>query len=171
MFVVVAHGVGLDVGAVVEPEHIVARIPGYDVQTTSGRIFATNFRLKDIQDQKYDSEAMNKFDPDHPYHEVGDFGILLELYQTIANRARDNKQPDQATIGALKEVFFDPTMPCAGHDVKVFLNDWFNAATTRNDVTTAAAIAQLYRQMAREPDAANEMDTCVVNLKKQLAKH
>ena len=63
MFVVVAHGVGLDVGAVVEPEHIVARVPGYDVQTTSGRIFATNFRLKDIQDQKYNSEADEQVRP------------------------------------------------------------------------------------------------------------
>jgi hypothetical protein len=171
MFVAVAHGVGLEAGAVVEPSHIVARIPGYDVQTTSGRIFATNFRLKDIQDQKYTSEEMNKFDPDHPYHEVGDYGILMEIYQNIANQARDNKQGDQAAIGALKEVFLDPTMPCAGHDLKVFLNDWFNASTTRKDITTAAAIAKLYRQMSRDPAAANEMDQCVVNLKQQLAKH
>jgi hypothetical protein len=173
MFVVAARGVGLDVGAVVEPAHIVARVPGYDVQTTSGRIYrSTPFRLREIQDDvENDKELLGKFDPDHPYHEVRDFGILLEIYQNIANHAHDNKQFDQATIGALKEVFFDPTMPCAGHDLKVFLNDWFNAASTSNDVTTAAAIAQFYRQMARDPDAANEMDQCVVNLKKQLAKH
>ena len=62
-------------------------------------------------------------------------------------------------------------MPCAGHDVKVFMNDWFNASTTRKDATTATAIAKLYREMARDPAVANEMDQCVVALKKQLAKH
>ena len=171
MFVVVAHGVGLDAGAVVEPSHIVARVPTYDVQTTSGRIYQSIFRLSDIHDQKYNSEQMNLFDPAHPYHEVADFGILLEIYQNFANHASDNKQSDVAAIGVLKEVFLDPTMPCAGHDLKLFLNDWFNAASTSNDVTTAVAIAQLYRQMARDPEAANEMDQCVVYLKRQRASH
>jgi hypothetical protein len=170
MFVVIAHGIGLDVGAYVEPSHIVARVPNYDVQTTSGQIYPSTQRLKVIQDEKYNSEQMNKFDPDHPYHEVGDNGILLEIYQNIANNAHDNKQADQAAIGALKEVFLDPANPCAGHDVKVYLLEWFNAATTRKDVTTAAAITKLYREMSRDPAAANDMDKCVVNLKKQLAK-
>lgn len=171
-FVIFAHGAGLEVAAFVEPSHIVARVPGYDVQTTSGRIYPSEQRLKTIQDEKYTSEQMNKFDPDHPYHEVGDNGILLEIYQTIAGNARDKKQPDQAAIGALKEVFLDPTMPCAGHDVKVFMSDWFNnAGTTRKDVATAEAIAKLYRDMARDPAVADEMDQCVVALKKQLAKH
>jgi hypothetical protein len=173
MFVIVAHGVGLDAGAVVQPGHIVARVPGYDVQTTSGRIYRSiPFRLQEIQDAvKKDAGLMTKFDPNHPYHEVGDSGILLEIYQNIANHARDNKKYDQAAIGALKEVFFDPTVPAAGQDLKVFLNDWFNASTTGRDATTAAAIAQLYRKMARDPELADDMDKCVVNLKRQLAKH
>jgi hypothetical protein len=173
MFVLVAHGVGLDVGAVVEPGHIVARVPGYDVQTTSGRVYRSNpFRLQEIQDAvKKDKELLGKFDPDHPHHEVSDFGILFEIYQNIANNARDTKQFDQAAVSALKEVFFDPAMPCAGQDLKVYLNNWFNASTTSRDATTAAAIAQLYRKMARDPELADDMDKCVVNLNRQLAKH
>ncbi|HZZ74225.1 MAG TPA: transglutaminase family protein [Pirellulales bacterium] len=172
MFVLVAHGVGLDVGAVVVPGHIVARVPGYDVQTTSGRIYrSTPFRLQDIQAAvSKDKGLLAKFDPNHPYHEVGDSGILFEIYQNIANDARDAKHFDQAAVGALKEVIFDPTMPSAGHDVKVYLNDWFNASTTGRDAATAAAIAQLYRKMARDPGLADDMDKCVVNLKRQLSK-
>ena len=112
---------------------------------------------------------MGKF-TDHPYHEVSDFGILFEIYQNIANNAGDAKQFDQAAVSALKEVFFDPTMPGAGQDVKVYLNNWFNASTTSRDATTAAAIAQLYRKMARDPELADDMDKCVANLKRQLNK-
>jgi hypothetical protein len=173
MFVIVAHGVGLDVGAVVQPGHILARVPGYDVQTTGLGIYPSiPFRLREIQDAvKKDAGLMTKFDPNHPYHEVGDAGILMEIYQNIANHAHDKKKYDQAAIGALKEACFDPTAPGAGQDLKVFLNDWFNASTTGRDATTAAAIAQLYRKMARDPELADDMDKCVVNLKRQLAKH
>ena len=172
MFVLVARGAGLDVGAVVEPGHIVARVPGYDVQTTSGRIYRSNpFRVEDIQDAvKKDKGLLGKFDPHHPYHEVSDRGILFEIYQNIANNAGDAKHFDRAAVSALKEVVFDPTTPGSGQDVKVFLNNWFNASTTSRDATTAAAIARLYRKMARDPELADDMDKCVVNLTRQLNK-
>jgi hypothetical protein len=170
MFNIVAHGIGIEVGAVVQPGHIFARIPGYDVQTTSGRIYSSDLRLKNIHDTMVKFNVpMENFDSDHPYHEVGDFGILLEIYQNIATHARDNKQFDLAAVDALKQVCLDPTMPAAGSDVKAYLNKWFNASTTNHDLVTAMAIARLYRQISRDPSLANKMDQCVVNAVRQLA--
>src|SRR5262249_50271238 len=126
---------------------------------------------KEIQDEHYDSEAMNKFDPDHPYHEVSDFGILLELYQSVANHAHDNKQFDKAAIGGPQEDFFQPPLPRPGHARHVFLHDLFHAASTQNDLATATAIAKLFREMSRDPKVPDDMDKCVVVLKKKLAKH
>ena len=48
LFIIVGHRLNMEVAAVQRPGHIFARIPGYDVETTSGALYPSNIRAERI---------------------------------------------------------------------------------------------------------------------------
>jgi hypothetical protein len=168
MFNIVARRLGIKVGAVIQPGHIFSRVPGYDVQTTTGEIYSSDKRPEAVRvTMERNKLPIQGFDPDHPYHEVGEMGVVLCMYQNIMSV--EAKGRDEAVIAALKQVCLDSTEPTAGKDLENKFKEWFNHSTTTHDLATARAIAVLYRQIARDPSMANKMDECVANATRQLA--
>jgi hypothetical protein len=170
MFNIVAHRLGIDVGAVVQSGHVFSRVPGYDVQTTSAEVYSSDKRLEAVRkNMERFKTPLQGFDPDHPYHEVGDYGVVLCMYQNIMSIDTEAKKCDEAVIAALKQACLDPTEPTAGKDLETRFKEWFNNSTTTHDLATARAIATLYRQIARDPSMADKMDGCVANAVRQFA--
>ena len=103
MFNIVARRLGIKVGAVIQPCHVFSRVPGYDIQTTTGEIYSSDNRSKAVHTL---IERLNLpiqgFDPDHPYHEVRGFGVVLCMYQNIMSIATEAKECNEAVMAALK---------------------------------------------------------------------
>ena len=80
LFNIVCRRLGVEVGAVSQPGHVFSRIPGFDVQTTSGSIYSSDDRvthvLKMMKDNNHDFGCFNH---DLPFHEMSDFGLLCHL--------------------------------------------------------------------------------------------
>ena len=49
LFNIVCRRLGIEVGAVSQPGHVFSRIPGYDVQTTSGSIYSSDHRVEHVR--------------------------------------------------------------------------------------------------------------------------
>jgi hypothetical protein len=168
MFTVVAHRLVVEVGAVLQPGHVCCRVPGYDVETTDKNpdnyVYSVDHRIEKIHSsmERHNSE-FGDFPADRPYHEAGDFGLLMSIYQNTAANERAEKKYDQATIDTLKEVALDPAMPATGIDAEQNFKIWFNISIGNHDLATARAIEQLYRQIARDPSMADKMATALAS--------
>jgi hypothetical protein len=170
LFSIIAHRLDLPVATVTQPGHVFSRVPGYDVQTTSGNLHKSENRVKEVRDMMEENKLnLDGFDPDRPYHETGDFGILASIYENTAIGEKADKRYVQSTIDGLKSACLDPTQPDSGHALETRFQKWFNAATTGHDLVTARGIANLYRQISRDPSIADKMARTVANANSQLA--
>jgi hypothetical protein len=170
MFAIIAHRLDIPVGIVTQPGHVFARIPGYDVQTTSGRLVKADGRVKEVRDMMEEHKLnLNGFDSDRPYHETGDFGVLASIYGNTAIDEGVDKDFIQSTVNFLKAACLDPTQPNSGHAIELRFQKWFNIATANHDLVTARSIVNLCRQISRDPSTADKMAKRLVSTNGQLA--
>jgi hypothetical protein len=171
MFTIMAHRIGLEVGAVTMPHHVFSRIPGFDVEPTAGRVFPADIRVDRIYKhfKTFNEELGTSYAADHPYHETGDFGVLAEMYCDWAGTQRNAKQFGAETIDYLKASCLDPVEPAGGNNLISAFHNWFKLAISNHDVAQAASIANLYRSMLRDPSDADWMSKTLAAEQRQLA--
>jgi len=170
MFTIVAHRLDIPVANVIQPGHIFSRIPGYDVQTTDGEVYSSDRRVEEVRKMiEEHHHDLGGYDADRPYHETNDLGLLAAIYGNSSIDEKGDKEYDQATIDALKHDCLETTEPGSGTRLEASFKGWFNTTSNNHDVMTARTIANLYRQIARDPSTANKMDQCISNLARQLA--
>ena len=171
MFTIMAHRIGLEVGAVTMPHHVFSRIPGFDVEPTSGGVFLADIRVDRIYKhfKAHNEELGASYAADRPYHETGDFGVLAEMYCDFAGTQRDAQQYGPQTIDYLKAACLDPVEPAGGNNVKSAMHKWFRLCISKHQIAEAATIANLYRQILRNPSEADWMFKTLATAQRQLA--
>ena len=159
LFMVVGHRLGMEVAAVQRPGHIFARIPGYDVETTSGNVYPSEIRVERIAKalEKEHEDFGNAYSADRPYHETGDFGALTSMYYDTGCDQDSAKDYSGAVVSYLKAACLDSTNPNLGLHLNNAFKKWFSSCLKSHQLAEAAAVANLYRQIARDPAPANQM--------------
>ncbi|HEY4232791.1 MAG TPA: hypothetical protein VGM76_05180 [Lacipirellulaceae bacterium] len=158
LFNIVGRRLGIEVGAVSQPGHVFSRIPGYDVQTTSGNIYSSDQRVEHVRKSMEDNHhKLAGYNADRPYHEMSDFGLLGATYGNVAIGEVAEKDNVQGMVDTLKRSSLDPTDPNAGLGVSRLFLTMFNNSLKAHDINTAAALANLYRQIARDPSQGDKM--------------
>src|SRR5262249_21489664 len=151
------HRLGITVAAVLQPGHVFSRIPGYDLQPTCGSVYSSDQRLEHVRKMMDAAHLSNGgFDADRPYHETGDFGLLSATYGNLTTKEKADNDLAQATVDSLKKACLDPADPPSGTKVTSCFNAWLDGAIKANDVATAGAIADLYRQIGRDSSLADK---------------
>jgi transglutaminase-like putative cysteine protease len=170
LFNIVCRRLGIEVGAVSQPGHIFSRIPGYDVQTTSGSVYSSDQRVEHVRKMMEEfHHQLGGYNADRPYHETSDFGLLGATYGNVASDEAADNDNVQGLVDILKKSSLDPTDPNAGLTVSRRFLALFNSSLKAHDINTAAAIANLYRQIARDPSAAEKMAQRLANAGAHLA--
>lgn len=170
LFNIVCRRLGIEVGAVSQPGHIFSRIPGYDVQPTSGSIYSSDQRVEHVRKMMEEfHHPLGGYNADLPFHETGDFGLLAAVYGNITSEEVADHDLVQAMVFSLKKTSLDPADPSGGTLVSRRLLDWFNSSIKTHDLQTASAIANLYRQIARDPSVADKMIARVATVSRQVA--
>jgi hypothetical protein len=170
LFNIVAHRLGIEVAAVVQPGHVFSRIPGYDLQPTSGSIYSSDERVAHVRKMMDEfHHELGGFDADRPYHETGDFGLLSCIYSHVTTAEKADHDSAQAAVDSLKKACLDPTDPTSGNKVTSCFSAWFSDSVKAHDVATARAIADLYRQISRDPSLADKMAKNIAAMSHQLA--
>jgi hypothetical protein len=170
LFNIVARRLGIEVGAVLQPGHVFSRIPGYDVQTTSGSIYSSDERVEHVRKMMDEfHHPVGGFDADRPYHETGDFGLLSAIYGNLTTEERADHDLAQAAVDSLKKSCLDSTDPTSGSKVNSCFTAWFNSSLKAGDIATASTIANLYGQIARDPALAGKMAKNLANASRQFA--
>jgi hypothetical protein len=171
LFEIIGHRLGMTVATITQPGHVFSRIPGFDVEPTSGRVYPADIRttriLKGLEIHK--EEVGTCYDADHPYHETGDFGVLGTIYNDRAGRQRDAKDFGQETIEYLKQACLDSTEPVSGFNVTGAMENWFKTCLSNHQAAQAAAIANLYRSTVRDTSTADWMFKKLAASQGQLA--
>jgi hypothetical protein len=159
LFLITAHAVGIEAGAVQQPHHIFTRVPGFDVEPTSGGVYSADIRhdriLKDLVKDKL--EVGDSYTQDRIYHETGDFGALNSIYYDTGCNQEEAKEYGAAVISNLKAACLDATDPNLGLHLDRDFSKWFKSALDNHNLPQAASIANLYRQISRDPQASNTM--------------
>lgn len=75
----------------------------------------------------------------------------------------------QATVDSLKKACLDPNDPPSGAKVTSCFTAWLDGSIKAHDVATAAAIANLYRQISRDSSLADKMAKEVAAASRQVA--
>ena len=171
LFMVVGHRLGMEVAAVQRPGHIFARIPGYDVETTSGSIYPSDIRAERITKalEKNDEDFGAAYSPDRPFHETGDFGALTSMYYDTGVDQDGAKDYSGAVVSYLKAACLDSTNPNLGLHLNNTFKKWFSVCVKNHQIAQAAAVANLYRQIARDPAPANQMLAQLAGTQRQFA--
>jgi hypothetical protein len=171
LFMVVGHRLGMEVAAVQRPGHIFARIPGYDVETTSGNLYPSDIRAERITKtlEKEHEEFGEAYSADRPYHETGDFGALTSMYYDTGCDQDGAKDYSGAVVSYLKAACLDSTNPNLGLHLNNSFKKWFNICLQNHQIGQAAAVANLYRQIARDPAPANQMLAQLAGTQRQVA--
>jgi hypothetical protein len=171
LFTIMAHRVGLEVGVVTMPHHVFCRVPGFDVEPTAGNVYPADIRTDRIYKhfKAHNEELGKSYAADRPYHETGDFGVLADMYCDFAGTARDAEQYGPQTINYLKASCLDPVEPSGGINVKGAMNKWFKACISKHQIAEATAIANLYRQIVRNPSEADSMFKTLGGMQSQIA--
>jgi hypothetical protein len=171
MFTIMAHRIGLEVGTITMPHHVFSRIPGFDVEPTSGGVFPADIRVDRIYKhfKAHNEEVGTSYAADRPYHETGDFGVLAEMYCDFAGTQRDAQQYGPEAINYLKAACLDPVEPAGGNNVRSAMNKWFKLCISKHQIAEAATIANLYRQILRNPSEADGMFKTLATAQRQLA--
>jgi hypothetical protein len=159
LFMIVGHRLNMEVAAVQRPGHIFARIPGFDVETTSGGVYPSENRVERITKQlaKENEDFGDAYTADRPYHETGDFGALTSMYYDTGVDDAKAKNYGNAVVNYLKAACLDATNPNLGIRLDHAFSNWFNACLKNHQVSQAASVAQLYSQISSNPLAANSM--------------
>jgi hypothetical protein len=159
LFIIVGHRLNMEVAAVQRPGHIFARIPGYDVETTSGALYPSNIRAERILKglAKNNEDLGATYTIDRPFHETGDFGSLTSMYYDTACDQDNAKDYGNAVVSYLKAACLDNTNPNLGYHLDHSFSNWFKACMKNHQVGQAAAVARLYSQISSNPLAANNM--------------
>ena len=171
MFTIMAHRIGLEVATVTMPHHVFSRIPGFDVEPTAGRVYPADIRVERIYKHfKAHNEGLgNSYAADRPYHETGDFGVLAEMYCDWAGTQRDANQYGPEVINYLKAACLDPLEPAGGNNVTSAFQKWFKTCVSNHDVAQASSIANLYRQILRDPSKSDWMLKTLAPAQRKLA--
>jgi hypothetical protein len=169
-FTIVAHRLDIPVVNVIQPGHFFSRVPGYDGQTIDGEMYSYDRRAEEIRKLiEEDHHDLGGYTADRRYHETNDFGPLTTIDGKSCVDERGDKDYDQAVIDALKYDCLETTESGSGNKLESSFKSWFNTATANHGVMTVRAIANLYRQITRDPGTANKTDQCIDNLARQLA--
>lgn len=172
LFNIVCRRLKIEVGAVSQPGHVFSRIPGYDVQTTSGSVYSSDERVEHVHKMMEEfHHPLRGFDADRPYHEMSDFGLLGATYGNVSNEDIAEKDNVQGLVDILKKASLDPTDPNAGATLSRRYIAVFRTSLKAHDVKTATACANLYRQIARDPSVAQKMATSLAAAGRQVATH
>jgi hypothetical protein len=172
LFNVVCRRLKIEVGAVSQPGHVFSRIPGYDVQTTSGNIYSSDQRVEHIHKMMEEfHHELRGFNAERPYHEMSDFGLLGATYGNVSSEDIVEKDNVQGLVDILKKASLDPTDPNAGATMSRRFVAVFNISLKAHDITTAGALANLYRQIARDPAVAQKMTTRLTAVSRKVASH
>jgi hypothetical protein len=159
LFMIVAHRLNMEVAAVQRPGHIFARIPGFDVETTSGGVYPSEKRTeritKQLADEKEDFGAA--YSAERPFHETNDFGALTSMYYDTGVDQDKAKNYGDAVVSYLKAACLDATNPNLGLHLNSTLQSWFKVSLKNHQLAQAASIARLSGQIARDPSAASAM--------------
>jgi hypothetical protein len=172
LFNIVCRRLNIVVGAVSQPGHVFSRIPGYDVQTTSGKIYSSDERVEHVHKMMEEfHHELRGFNADRPYHEMSDFGLLGATYGNVSNDDVASKDNVQGLVDILKKASLDPTDPNAGATTSRRFLAIFNNTLNAHDLKTAGALVNLYRQIALDPAVAQKMTTRLSAASKQVTSH
>jgi hypothetical protein len=171
LFTIMAHRIGLEVGVVTMPHHVFSRIPGFDVEPTSGGVYTADIRTERIYKhfKAHNEEVGTSYAAERPYHETGDFGVLAEMYCDFAGTQRDAQQYGQQAIDYLKAACLDPVEPSGGSSVQNAMHKWFRLCISKHQISEAATIANLYRQILRDSSEADWMFKSLATAQRKLA--
>jgi len=158
LFNLMARRMGIQTGAVALPRHIFSRVDGYDIETTSGRVYPVSDRSRRVKESRKakDNEPGSSF-ADRLFDEVSDAALLAEVYFSRAHQLCDDEHFGSSVAGYLKSVCLDQNSHGVANNLKSTFKKWFESSLKDRRYRQAATVASLYRQMLRKPTDADWM--------------
>jgi hypothetical protein len=158
LFDLIGRRLGLNVEAVNIPRHVFCRLGSVDIEPTSGRVYPSSIRGERVGNKRTEMDDKNAVYRDKLFRETSSRSLLSEPYYDEGCDFEHAKQYDRAVISFLKASTIEPGNPLPAVALNRSMKNWFNGALKKRQYRQAAAIAKLYRQMLKDPSAANVLD-------------
>jgi hypothetical protein len=155
-FDMIARRLGLKVEAVNIPHHVFCRLADLDIEPTSGRVYPASIRSdRVLKKRKDDDDKQGSLWADQLFRETSNRGLMSEPYFDEGCKFEKEKNFDRALVSFLKAATLEPNSPDISRGVNNSIKAWFSDSLAHHQLSRAAAIAKLYREMLRDPSPAD----------------
>jgi hypothetical protein len=169
LFDLIGRRLGLNVEAVNIPHHVFCRLGNVDIEPTSGHVYPSSIRGERVEKKRTEKDDKNAVYGDKLFRETSSRSLMSEPYYDEGCDFQNAKKYDQAVISFLKAATIEPGNPLPAVALNKAMKNWFNQTLKNRRYREAAAIAKLYRQMLKNPSAANDLDKKLKAVRKKAA--
>ena len=160
LFNMMAKHCGIEVRAVTMSGHVFSRALDFDVEPTSGHVYANADRndriLKELAakgDQK-NSPYVNQL-----FRETNNLGLLSTMYQDMGGDFRRGQHYEESVASYLKAACLDPKDPSTLANLRSTFKHWSASCKKNHDDSKAEAVDRFAAELLRDPSAPNKTTT------------